>query len=444
MEEKETKGCGKTQKEPDGNTGETENEKSADNNDDNKKLAIVPKPRERKIFRPKRSVVKGVPKELEDDPRLREAMGVLPNNYNFEVPKTIWRLRQSGSKHVALQFPEGLLIFATTIADILEAFTGAEVTIMGDVTYGACCVDDFTARAVGADFMVHYGHSCLVPIDQTGSIPCLYVFVDIQFDTVHLVEAIKSAFSVSEPLALLSIIQFVGSLQRVAKELQGLGYSVVVPQCRPLSPGEVLGCTSAPVPLGHTIVCLGDGRFHLESVMIANPELPAYLYNPYSKVLSREYYDQPLMKKIRGSAIAQASKAQRWGLILGTLGRQGNTTVMGNLQRQLTAAKKSYITVLLSEIFPAKLAAMSDVEAWVQVACPRLSIDWGASFPRPLLNPYEAAVALSHTRWDTHAYPMDFYAHESLGDWTPNHKPPCPCGKTRATGCKGVRCSQGR
>lgn len=32
---------------------------------------------------------------------------------------------------------------------------------MGDVTYGACCVDDFTARALGADFLVHYGHSCL-------------------------------------------------------------------------------------------------------------------------------------------------------------------------------------------------------------------------------------------------------------------------------------------
>lgn len=25
---------------------------------------------------------------------------------------------------------------------------------MGDVTYGACCVDDYTAKALGADFMV--------------------------------------------------------------------------------------------------------------------------------------------------------------------------------------------------------------------------------------------------------------------------------------------------
>ena len=32
---------------------------------------------------------------------------------------------------------------------------------MSDVTYGACCVDDYSARALGCDFMVHYGHSCL-------------------------------------------------------------------------------------------------------------------------------------------------------------------------------------------------------------------------------------------------------------------------------------------
>lgn len=31
--------------------------------------------------------------------------------------------------------------------------------IMGDVTFGACCVDDYSAAALGADFLVHYGHS---------------------------------------------------------------------------------------------------------------------------------------------------------------------------------------------------------------------------------------------------------------------------------------------
>lgn len=40
-------------------------------------------------------------------------------------------------------------------------YLGVETLIMGDVTYGACCIDDFTAKALGCDFIVHYGHSCL-------------------------------------------------------------------------------------------------------------------------------------------------------------------------------------------------------------------------------------------------------------------------------------------
>lgn len=43
----------------------------------------------------------------------------------------------------------------------IYSFTEADTLIMGDVTYGACCVDDFSARALGADIMIHYGHSCL-------------------------------------------------------------------------------------------------------------------------------------------------------------------------------------------------------------------------------------------------------------------------------------------
>jgi 2-(3-amino-3-carboxypropyl)histidine synthase len=45
----------------------------------------------------------------------------------------------------------------------LSRFTEALTVIMGDVTYGACCVDDYTALALGCDMLVHYGHSCLGP-----------------------------------------------------------------------------------------------------------------------------------------------------------------------------------------------------------------------------------------------------------------------------------------
>lgn len=139
---------------------------------------------------PRRKIATQIPKDILENPDLNSAISVLPANYNFEIHKTVWRVKQTGAKRVALQFPEGLLMFACSIADIVERFTDAETLIMGDVTYGACCVDDFTARALEADLMVHYGHSCLVPIDAT-AIKMLYVFVDIKIDNQHVVDTLK-------------------------------------------------------------------------------------------------------------------------------------------------------------------------------------------------------------------------------------------------------------
>ncbi|KAJ2889638.1 Diphthamide biosynthesis protein 1, partial [Coemansia aciculifera] len=73
-----------------------------------------------------------VPAEILDDVRLNQAISLLPNNYNFEIHKTIWQIRRLAAKRVAVQFPEGLMIFACTIADILETFGDVEVVIMGD------------------------------------------------------------------------------------------------------------------------------------------------------------------------------------------------------------------------------------------------------------------------------------------------------------------------
>ena len=67
----------------------------------------------------------------------------------------------------------------------------------------------------------------------------------------------------------------------------------------------------------------------------------------------------------------RAAEADTWGLILGTLGRQGHPPVLERLKEKAEAAGKAVVTVLLSEIFPQKLALMSSVGAWVQVACPR-------------------------------------------------------------------------
>ncbi|KAH6900108.1 putative diphthamide synthesis protein-domain-containing protein [Thelonectria olida] len=364
-----------------------------------------------------------VPKEITEDPNLKAAIALLPANYSFEIPKTIHRIRTAGAKRVALQMPEGLLLFATTVSDILTQFCpGIETLIMGDVTYGACCIDDYTARALGCDLLVHYAHSCLIPVDVT-KIKTLYVFVDISIDATHLLNSLERNFASGKTIAVVGTIQFNATIHGVRNNLERAGFKVVVPQIAPLSKGEILGCTSPVLKDDDAvdlILYLGDGRFHLESIMIHNPSIPAYRYDPYSRKLTRETYGHDEMQSIRRSAIQTAKKARKWGLILGALGRQGNPHTMALIEKRLRERGIPFINLLLSEIFPGKLALMSDVECWVQVACPRLSIDWGYAFPRPLLTPYEALVALEVKEdWGKGVYPMDYYGREGLGRTKP-------------------------
>jgi 2-(3-amino-3-carboxypropyl)histidine synthase len=120
------------------------------------------------------------------------------------------------------------------------------------------------------------------------------------------------------------------------------------------------------------IVYLADGRFHLESIMIANPSLPAYQYDPFTKQLirwrirlifffllysrsplfaihgyyfyfqfslqilfpsflfltCRQYYEFEKMMTMRAQSIETARHARHVGIILGTLGRQGSTAIL--------------------------------------------------------------------------------------------------------------------
>ena len=393
---------------------------------------------------PRRIVGQAIPDSILKNQALLDAIAILPTNYNFEILKTVHRLRSADVRRVALQFPEGLLMYACTIADIFESFAGVEhCLIMGDVTYGACCVDDYSAEALDCEFLVHYGHSCLVPVNET-NVACMYVFVDIQMDVEHFVDTcalnfLDSAEFRDRRMILAGTIQFASSLH-VAKgllEKRGFG-EVLVPQSRPLSRGEMLGCTAPRVEIGagvgvgvgvdgtcstatrnaaeqQYIVFLADGRFHLEALMIANPETPAYRYDPYGRKLTLETYDQVGMRVQRRAAIEKAKGAKHWGLVLGTLGRQGNPKILERIKGLVKEKGCVYTLVLLSEVSPEKLGMLSKrIDAFVQIACPRLSIDWGDGFERPTLNPYEAFVALGEVPgfWeaDGEDYPMDFYS----------------------------------
>jgi 2-(3-amino-3-carboxypropyl)histidine synthase len=356
-----------------------------------------------------------IPDDILYNQDLNDMIHRVAPNYNFEIHKTVWRIRQAKATCVALQFPEGLLMFACPIADIIEKFCKCETVVNGDVTFGACCVDDYSSKAVGADFLVHYAHSCLIPVDQC-KMNILYVFVEISIDLNHFISSIKQNFESGNRVALVSTIQFASSLRTAKLSFDSHFKSVLIPQEKPLSPGEILGCTSPQIKNCDILIYLGDGRFHLESSMIMNPTLKAYKYDPYSKKLTEEKYDHTEMHSIRQDAIHVARDSTTFGIILGTLGRQGSTRILDHIEEIMQKNNKKYFVLLLSEIHPQKLALFKTVDAWVQIACPRLSIDWGYAFSKPLLTSYEIEVALGTTQWKE-VYPMDFYSTDG-GEWT--------------------------
>merc|ERR1712216_817629 len=99
---------------------------------------------------------------------------------------------------------------------------------------------------------------------------------------------------------------------------------------------------------------------------------------------------------------------------MGTLGRQGNPGIVSRIEERLIALKKNYFLILMSEIFPERIKQLSGdvnindkntnnnnitnihdkVDAWIQVACPRLSVDWGLGFHKPVLSSFEGITVL--------------------------------------------------
>lgn len=396
-----------------------------------------------------------IPEDILNNVELNEMIAALPANYNFEIHKTVWQLRKANAKKVALQMPEGFHRYAVLLCDILTRFTPCEqAVIQGDVAYGACCIDDYSARRMGCDFIVHYGHSCLIPVTAT-TIPVMYVFVEINVTHVPLLGILRENFR-GKRVALLGTVQYLSVLHRIVAAIEEekeetKSLELYIPQIRPLSPGEVLGCTSPRLPPNtDALIFVADGRFHLEAAMIANPTVPAYRYDPFTKCTFYEEYDHALMLRTRRRMIERARGAQRFGVILGTLGRQGSPRVLEDIVAKLRVHHKQVMVVMMSEVRPEKLLRIKHVEAWVQTSCPRLSIDWNYTFGEdvPLLTPYELNVMLGEAEafWKQSdvdrdlnqdddqivmgEYPMDFYAtgdaaHKS-GTWTPGYhlRPP--------------------
>ncbi|KAK3921187.1 2-(3-amino-3-carboxypropyl)histidine synthase subunit 2 [Frankliniella fusca] len=89
------------------------------------------------------------------------------------------------------KFPDNLLCDSPDVLLSLQHSSGAQCFILGDTSYGSCCVDEVSAEHVQADGIIHFGHACLSP---TKRLPVLYIFQRKPLNIQKLVDAVTVTF----------------------------------------------------------------------------------------------------------------------------------------------------------------------------------------------------------------------------------------------------------
>jgi len=350
----------------------------------------------------------------------------IPFNYNFEVIKTVKKINELRSRKIFIQLPEGLQKYYKTLSDTFgfHGFFSKRIVGSNQTTYGACCIDDLFFKTIGTEICFHYGHSCLIPISHC-IISISYIFLEIYFDSSFFIESMKNKIFKKEiAWNLLATIQFITCLKKVQKDLSESLKKIIVPQSKPLSPGEILGCTSPHFKYPKNIVYFGDGRFHIESAMISSFNSRFFNYNPFSHSLFMSDFTYKEYKKERGFILFKSLfHTKNLGLLIGNLGRQGSVKIYRKIKEILANRKILVFPLSLKEIYPDNLNIFGVVilKTWAQIACPRLSCDWGKYFNYPLVSPYELCFLMGFTSITQYDYLMNYFS-EKGSFWTSNAK----------------------
>ena len=103
-----------------------------------------------------------------------------------DLSSAISWIARNGYRRVAIQLPADCLHRAPSIVRVLKfSLTQVEVFVLGDTSYGHCCVDEVGAEHYGADSVLHFGYSC-------GSLP-------ERLPTLCLFDSQSSSFNSSLP-----------------------------------------------------------------------------------------------------------------------------------------------------------------------------------------------------------------------------------------------------
>ena len=320
--------------------------------------------------------------------------------FDFEEERLKKEIIRLGAKRVLLQLPEGLKPEGLLLAKTIEK-TGAIAFVSADPCYGACDIAFDEAESLGADLIVHFGHSRFLTHEK---VPAVYIEARATVAIDKAVEQSLPLLSKYPKIGLATSVQHLQALIRARDILISAGKTVAIGQSDQVSyPGQVLGCNYANVKSiadeVDAFLFIGGGLFHALGVALSTSK-PTFIADPYdNRAFSIDGEAQKIIKQ-RWASIEEAKGAKTFGIIIGL--KPGQKKVDLALKIKSWAEKHGYATYLLAskEITPETLMQFPSIDAYVNTACPRISLDASEKFSKPVLTVNEFMVAVGESSWE--------------------------------------------
>jgi 2-(3-amino-3-carboxypropyl)histidine synthase len=311
-------------------------------------------------------------------------------------------IRKKGAKKVILQLPEGLKPQGPRLAEAVER-AGALAIVSGDPCYGACDLPLCEAENLKADLIVHYGHSEMMKPQKT-SVPIVYIEAKAKLNIESAVEKAVPLLRPWTKIGLATTIQHTDNLEQAKKILEKAEKTVYIGNMRHgKRPGQILGCdyanAKAIIDKVEAFLFIGGGRFHPLGLFLAMMKTTV-VADPFENTAYTIDEDAQKAIRKRWVNIKETKNAENFGVIVGLKTGQINIQDAVNIKEELEKNGKRAVLLAFREITPTSLMQFPTVDAYVNTACPRISIDVSSGFKKPVLTVAEAYVALGKTEWE--------------------------------------------